>query len=311
MTVLQQLLDEYLATRRALGVRLERDGRQLQGFVAFLELHQASHITTARALQWATKPRGVQSCRHAQLLGKVRQFARYASAVDPRHEIPPPGLLPARPRRAVPYIYSDLEVDRLIGAARELSGTTGLRPCTFATLLALLAATGMRATEPLRLDRGDVDLDQGVLTVRKSKFGKSRYVPVHPSTSRALADYAALRDRLCPNPLSQRFFLAERGTRIPYSTLRQTFARLCQQVGLRGRADFRPPRLHDLRHRFAVSTLLRWYQDGSDVECHLPVLATYLGHADVKDTYWYCTATPELLQLAADRIEHAPRRLPA
>ena len=311
MTVLYQLLDEYIATRRALGVRLEQDGIQLQGFVAFIELHQARHITTELALQWATRSQGTHPCRHAQLLGKVRQFARYASAADPRHEIPPSGLLPARPCRAVPYIYSDREVDDLIRTARELSGTTGLRPCTYATLLALLAATGMRATEPLRLDRGDVDLDQAILAVRKSKFGKSRYVPVHPSTNQALADYAALRDSLCPNPLSQSFFLSERGTRIAYSTLRETFARLRKQAGLRCQSDSRAPRLHDLRHRFAVSTLLRWYRDGIDVECRLPALATYLGHADVNSTYWYCTAIPELLQLAASRVEQALGRLPS
>ena len=189
------------------------------------------------ALQWATRSQGAQPCRHAQLLGKVRQFARHAHAADPRHEVPPPGLLPARPRRAVPYTYSDLEVDELIRRARALSGTTGLRPRIYATLLALLAVTGMRATEPLRLDRSDVDLDQGVLTVQESKFGKSRLVPVHPSTNLALADYAALRDRLCPHPLSPSFFLAECATRISYGTLRETFARLRKQAGLPGQSD--------------------------------------------------------------------------
>ena len=211
----------------------------------------------------------------------------------------------------MPYTYSDLEVDELIRRARALSGTTGLRPRIYAALLALLAVAGMRATEPLRLDRSDVNLDQGVLTVRKSKFGKSRHVPVHPSTNQALADYAALRDRLCPHPLSRSFFLAERGTRIAYGTLYGTFARLRKQAGLRGQSDARAPRLHDLRHRFAVSTLLRWYRDGIDVERRLPALATYLGHADVNSTYWYCTAVPELLRLAARRAEHAAGSLPS
>ena len=311
MTDLRQLLDEYLATRRALGVRLEGDGTQLRSFVEVIERCQARRITTDLALRWATRSQGAQPCRHAQLLGKVRQFARYASAADPRHEVPPRGLLPARPRRAVPYIYSGLEIDELLRAARALSGPAGLRPRTYVTLLALLAVTGMRASEPLRLDRGDVDLDQGVLTVRRSKFGKSRYVPVHTSTSQALADYAVLRDRVCPNPLSRSFFLAERGTRIAYDTLRGTFARLRRQAGVRGESDARAPRLHDLRHSFAVSTLLRWYRDGIDVECRLPALATYLGHADVNSTYWYCTAVPELLQLAASRAEQASGRSPS
>ena len=181
----------------------------------------------------------------------VRQFARYASAANPCHEIPLPGLPAARTCPAVPYIHSDREVGDLSSAARELSGTTGLRSCPYATLLFLLVASGMRASEPLRLDRGDVDLDQGVLTVRKSKFGKSRYVPVHPSATQALAGYAALRDRLCPNPLIRSFFLSERGTRLAYTTLHETFVRLSKQVGLRGPSDSRGPRPHDLRNHSA------------------------------------------------------------
>ena len=169
----------------------------------------------------------------------------------------------------------------------------------------------MRSSEPLRLDRDDVDLDRGVLTVRGSKFGKSRHIPLHESTSRALAIYATQRDRLCPQPLDPAFFLSERGTRIVQNTLQQTFVQLSRQVGLRGPADSRGPRLHDLRHRFAVSAVLRWYRDGVDAERQLPRLATYLGHARVSDTYWYLTATPELLQMVTRRLERTARRLSA
>ena len=311
MKDLQFLVKEYLATRRALGADLAGAERMLRSFVAFLARSQDTFVTTPLALRWATEPRDAQPAHLAARLGAVRAFARYASAADPRHEVPPAGLLPARPRRAIPYIYKDNEIAALIGAARRLSASAGLRPCTYATLLALLAASGMRSSEPLRLDRNDVDLDQGVLTVRESKFGKSRIVPVHESTGKALGTYATQRDRLCPHPLSQAFFLSERGTRIVQNTLQQTFVQLSRQVGLRGPSDSRGPRLHDLRHRFSVCTLLRWYRDGVDVESHLPRLTTYLGHANASDTYWYLTATPELLQLAAKRLDSTTRRLPA
>ena len=187
MTDLQQLLDEYLATRRALGVGLKLAGRLLQRFVAFAAQSEAAFITTELALQWATEPRGVQPAQWANRLGMVRRFARFANAVDSRHEVPPPGLLSHRYRRSQPYLYGDGEIADLLRAAQGLSGTTGLRPCTYATLLALLAVTGMRSSEPLRLDRDEVDLARGVLTVRKSKFGKSRYIPVRPGWPRRSA----------------------------------------------------------------------------------------------------------------------------
>lgn len=308
MNDLQLLLDEYLAVRRALGAKLKLPGRLLQRFVAFVAQRKAAFITTDLALQWATEPRDVQPAQWANRLGMVRRFARYANVVDPHHEVPPPGLLPYRYHRPPPYIYRDEEVAALIGAAERLPGFTGLRPYTCATLLGLIAVTGMRANEPLRLDRDDVDLTHAVLTVRESKFGKSRFVPVHDSTRRALRRYAAHRDRLCSNPHSPGFFLSERGTRVTEWALRWTFVKMSRQIGLRGPADSHGPRLHDFRHRFAINTLLRWYRGGVDVERYLPHLATYLGHAHVSDTYWYLTATPELLQLAARRLDRVARR---
>ena len=306
MTDLLTLLDEYLATRRALGVGLVQAERLLRSFLVFLTEHEATHMTTPLALQWATSQ--VQPARQAQRLGIVRGFARYAHVADPRHEVPPERLLKSRDRRATPYIYSDKEIADLIAAARRLRGRVGLRACTYPTLLALLAVTGMRSSEPLRLDRDDVDLTSGLLTVRQSKFGKSRCLPVHESTRQALADYAAQRDRLCPQPVDPAFFLSERGTRIKQNTLHVTFVKLSQQVGLRKQSDARGPRLHDLRHRFAIGTLLRWYREGLDVEQMAPRLATYLGHVCISDTYWYLTATPELLQLAARRLDRTSRR---
>ena len=310
MSELALLLDEYLATRRALGNRLELPGRLLKRFVAFAVQHQTPFITTECAMRWATEPRNAQPAQWANRLGMVRGFARYAHGVDPHHEVPPQGLLPERYRRRPPYLYRDTEVAALIAAARALSPTTGLRPLTYATMLGLFSVTGMRVSEVLNLDRDDVDLAGGVLAVRGSKFGKSRYLPVHASTTRVLSHYARRRDRLCPHPLAPAFFLAERGTRITEWALRWTFAKLSKQVGLRvpSKSHGLGPRLHDMRHRFAVNTLLRWYRDGVDVERHIPRLATWLGHAHVSDTYWYLTATPELMQLAARRLDRIARR---
>ncbi|MYH58462.1 MAG: tyrosine-type recombinase/integrase, partial [Boseongicola sp. SB0675_bin_26] len=214
MTDLDVLLDEYLATRRALGARLVLPGRLLKRFVAFATGHGDTVITRTRALEWATAPREAHPAQWANRLGMVCRFSRYAGAVDPRHEIVPQGLLPYRYVRREPYIYSDREIADLIGAARRLPGATGLRSLTFATLLGLLAVTGMRTNEILNLDRDDVDLAQGVLTIRNGKFGKSRHVVVHASTGRALERYAEQRDRLCATPRCPAFFVSEHGSRI-------------------------------------------------------------------------------------------------
>lgn len=313
MTDLDVLLDEYLATRRALGARLVLPGRMLKRFVAFATGHGDTVITRTRAIEWATAPREAQPAQWANRLGMVCRFSRYAGAVDPRHEIVPQGLLPYRYVRREPYIYSDREIADLIGAARRLPGTTGLRSLTFATLLGLLAVTGMRTNEILNLDRDDVDLVQGVLTIRNGKFGKSRHVVVHASTERALEHYAEQRDRLCAAPRCPAFFVSEHGSRITEWTLRYTFVNLSRQTGLRApaRSYGKGPRLLDFRHAFAVKTLLRWHHAGVDVEQHVPRLATWLGHAHVSDTYWYLTATPELMQQAARRLDRTGRGMPS
>lgn len=307
MSTLQATLDEYLAVRRAFGAKLVLAGRLLQRFVEFATHEGATFITTELALRWATAPANVQPAQWANRLGMVRRFAHYACAVDPRNEVPPTDLLPYRFRRPAPYLYRDEEIIRLIEAAERLPGVTGLRPDTFATLFGLFAVTGMRANEPLRLDRQDVDLTDGVLTIRQTKFGKTRYLPLHESTNRVLSGYAARRDRLCPNPHSPSFFLSERGTRVTEWMLRWTFVKLSRQIGLRSASDSHGPRLHDFRHRFAVNTLQQWYRRGVDVERYLPQLSTYLGHAHVSDTYYYLTATPELLHLAARRLDRVAR----
>jgi len=207
-----------------------------------------------------------------------------------------------------PYLYSDEQIIRLLKAARQLPSTIGLRPHTYATLFGLYAATGLRANEALHLRRDDVDLLHGVLTIRDSKFGKTRYVPVHASTQCALQGYARLRDRLCCTPASPHFFLSDRGTRVTYDMLRWTFVKLSHQIGLRAPGDSHGPVLHGLRHRLAIQTLVTWYRRGIDVERHLPKLSTYLGHAHITDTQWYLTATPQLLRAALKCVERSERR---
>jgi integrase/recombinase XerD len=307
MSTLRASLNEYLGVRRALGVQLNLTGRLLQRFVDFAEQAHASYITTDLALRWATQPAHAQPAQWANRLGMVRRFALYCSATDPRTVVPPQDLLPFAQSRSAPYIYCHEEVIRLIHAAHQLPSTTGLRPHTFATLFGLYAVTGMRTNEPLHLDNDDVDLVNGVLTIRTAKFGKQRYVPIHSSTKRVLQCYARRRDHLCPNPRSASFFLSERGTRLTEWCVRWTFINLSHQIGLRQPGDSRGPRLLDFRHRLAVNTLIGWYRRGIDVERHLPELSTYLGHTQISDTYWYLTATPQLLRQVLRRVEEADK----
>jgi len=309
MSDLHRALDEYLAIRRSLGFTLRLPASLLRSFVTFVERSGGTFITTDLALQWATHPRGVQPATWTWRLGIVRRFAAWRRATDARTEVPPEGLLPHRYRRKPPHLYRDQDVVQIIRAAGELPSPRGLRGLTHATLVGLLAVTGMRLSEGLQLDDDDVDLAHGVLVIRRTKFGKSRLVPVHPSTHDALRTYTAARDRLVPTRTTPAFFISERGTRLTEWTARYTFAVVSRAVGLRaptrGGGHGHGPRLHDLRHRFAASTLIDWYRADLDVERELPKLATYLGHVHTADTYWYLEAVPELLELAAQRLGRA------
>ena len=303
MSPLRKAVEDYLTMRRSLGFKLCDMGYNLHHFVSFMEQQGASIITSELALRWALQPQDVQPAHWAARLSFVRSFTRYWSAIDPRTEIPPMGLLPYRTKRATPYIYSDEEIQQILKAARNLPPSTGLRPWTYYSFFGLMAVTGMRISEVIHLDRGDVDLDQQLLTVRLTKFSKSRLIPLHPFTVKKLMLYLNRRDQLYPRPTTARFFLSNQGKPLTDCMVRWTFVRLSRQIGLRKVGDSFGPRIHDLRHRFAVTTLLHWYQTGVDVEQHLPVLSTYLGHAHVTDTYWYLSAIPELLALTKDRLE--------
>ena len=304
MSALRDALEEYLAVRRSLGFDLRLPASLLRNFVSFLEANEATYITRALAVRWAEQPRDAQPATWAWRLGMVRRFARWRSVTDPRTEVPPDGLLPYRYHRNPPYIYSDEEIERLIAAAAELPSANGLKACSYSTLFGLLSITGLRVSEALMLDRADVDLTQGILAIRRTKFGKSRLVPVHRSTRDVLESYDEQRTHVFPRPATPAFFLSERGGRVTEWSARYTFAKLSQRIGLRAPAKGhgRGPRIHDMRHRFAARTLLHWYRTGIDVERELPKLATYLGHVHVNETYWYLEAVPELLQLASKRL---------
>jgi integrase/recombinase XerD len=309
MSRLDAALKEYLAIRRGLGFQLREVAGCLVNFVAFLQTEGASYITTELALRWATRPAEAQSATWAWRLSMVRRFAAWHSAMEPRTEIPAASLLPYRYQRKKPHIYSDEEIEKLLRRTAQLASPKGLRAHTYTTLFGLLAVSGMRVSEAVKLDRSDVDLDHGILTIRRTKFGKSRHVPVHSTTTDALKQYAATRDRAVPKPTAA-FFVSERGLRITDCMARYTFATLSQQLGLRSiaKSHGRGPRLHDMRHRFAACTLIHWYRAGLDVERELPKLATYLGHVHINETYWYLEAVPELLQLATDRVMNNGKR---
>ena len=305
MSGLRQQVDGYLAVRRSLGFRMARPEKLLAQFAGYLEQAGAGTVTTEHALAWAVLPGGHPSW-HAYRLAVARGFAAWLRTVDPAAEIPPAGLIPARKPRATPYLYADDEVVALMAAAESLR--TPLRTATYQTLIGLLAATGMRVGEAIGLDRGDLDPEQGLLTIRDGKFGKSRQLPLHDSALRALAGYARLRDSRRGRPPTPAFFTSVTGTRLIYQNVHFTFHGLTRAAGLHPRSAACRPRIHDLRHAFAVATLARWYADGGDVAARLPLLSTWLGHADPAGTYWYLTGTPELLALAAARLEPGAAR---
>lgn len=304
MNTLRQAVREYLALRRSLGFKLDKAGNQLLAFVEFMEKHRAFYITTKLALAWAQQPSTAQPAEWAQRLSAVRTFARYRSAADPRTQIPPEGLLPYHPKRARPYLYSNKEIRSLLRAALALPAGGGLRPWTYHCLFGLLSVTGLRIGEARNIELQDVDLKTGVLTIRSGKFGKSRLIPIHASTRYMVADYLARRNRRwAARPVSSYLFLSNWGNQLDGGEIRRTFYALSRQIGLRGQSDSHGPRIHDMRHRFAVMTLLRWYRSDEDVERKLPYLSAYLGHVHVSDTYWYLSEWPELMREAMSRLE--------
>lgn len=302
MRSLRQALVDYLAVRRALGYELVRAEKLLEQFLTYLEDLGEERLTSKTAIAWATLPQGADRSWWSHRLSVVRGFAAHLHAVDPAHEIPATDVLPWKRCRATPYLYSDEDIVALLVAAGTLR--TPHRVATHRTLIGLLVVTGMRVGEAIGLDRGDFDSIKGVVVVRKGKFGKSRELPLHPSTVRALQVYLQRGDRPRSGTNTPAFFVSCAGTRLLYCNVQLTFRQLTHRGGLERRSATCRPRLHDLRHSFAVRTIVDGYRDEGDTEARLALLATYLGHVDPGKTYWYLSAAPELLHLAGSRLDH-------
>jgi len=301
MSRLQETLPQYLELRGGLGHKLAESARLLPRFVTWMEDNGHDRITIELAMQWCQLPAvSPGSTVWSRRMTAVRGFARYMSGVDPETQIPPPGLLPCPKRWTTPYVFTPAEIKTLIDGAARLPDTRMAR--TYTTLFGLLAATGMRIGEAIRMDISDINWEQGVLTIRESKFGKSRLIPLHLSITDKLAGYAGHRDDYRPEVRQNSFFISTTGRRLIYGCARSVFVRICTHSGI-GAGFHRQVKLHDLRHSLAVTTLLDWYRDGHDVTARLPMLSTYLGHREPASTYWYLSASPQLLRVAADRLD--------
>jgi integrase len=291
-TLMHQRVDEYLRLRRALGFRLRNDGRRLPQFADYLEQHGAATVTAAHAIAWAQAPQGARPVTWGQRLTAARGFAAWLRAIDPATEVPPKGVFPRPGKRPAPFIFSDDDITRLITACGSLR--PALRAATYTALFGLVAVTGIRIGEALAIPAGGIDLDAGLLTVAPAKSRRERILPLHPTTVTALADYAAIRSR--SHSAAATFFVSIRGTMLLHHCVLNAFRDACALAGIPGRA-----RIHDLRHSLAVNTLLDWYRSGEDIDAEMPALPGYLGHVRPDGTYWYISATPELMQLAAAR----------
>lgn len=308
MSTWSEELDRYLNIRRSLGYDLRTDERILRRFVTFAEAQGDNHISTDLFLRWQASRASVRRDTWARRLGIVRIFAQWLSGIDPEHEVPPQSLIPCRQRRPLPYIYSEEEIRRIVEAAAELPSKNGIRPLTCAALFGLIATTGLRVSEALSLDASDIDMETGVLTVREGKGGKERILPLSESVAAHLAAYAEERDRLL-GYRSKAFFVSDRGKRLTDCGARYNFAAVCQNIGLRPAQKYyrhgHGPRIHDLRHSFAVRTLINWYRTGKDPAREMIKLSTWLGHVNPANTYWYIEAVPELLELASRRAANS------
>lgn len=301
MSPLREALADYLGVRRALGFRLDRAEKLIGQFIDYLEERQAVVVTVEHATAWATVPGGA-AWWHALRLSAVRPFAFWLHSLDDAHEVPPAGLIPHGPHRAVPYLYSADEIGALITAAERRARPVSA--LTYPALIGLLAATGARVGELLALDDGDFDAVHGILTVRHGKSGKQRLLPLHPTATAALARYQQERDRLVPRRPGGVLLVSCEGTRLDQSRVSKAFRAIAADAGITARSAACRPRIHDLRHSFCVSSLLDWYRNEDDVQAMMPRLATYLGHSDPRHTFWYLSAAPELLALAAERLKN-------
>ncbi len=308
MKTLGRHLKDYITLRRQLGFKFYVEGSYLRGFVRFAREQRARFISTKLALRWAKLPANIMQKQRARRLVVVRGFTEYLRMLDPRTEVPAQNLIPFRVHRPEPYLYTDKQVLQLISAARQIDPGHKIKGLTLGTLLGLLAVTGMRVGEALALSRDNIDFTEALLTIRWAKGNKSRLVPLHASAVQALQRYGRLRDKIYPQSVTHKFFVWEGGRPLRYQVAWEWFREAACKAGLRQLGGGRGgPRIHDLRHCFAVRTLLNWYRSDADVDARLPELATFLGHVHVSGTYWYVSAVPELLALATRRWERAEK----
>jgi integrase len=301
---MSQHVKEYLTLRRAFGFQLSNAGQQLQHFARFADRTAGGQpLTLELALRWAQSSSTRKQTTAARRLLILRPFTRYLRTLEPLTEIPPDRILGPAQYRYIPHIYTDGEIDALLEAASGLRPRAGLRARSVGTYLRLLSCTGMRPAEPLRLTCADVDFPSHALTVRQTKFSKSRIVVLHPTATKALEEYARARDSFVKYPRSPAFFLSDDGSAFTHKKAIGAFRYLRRRLGWVPRPGCRLPRLYDLRHTFVCRRLLVWHRDGADVHVVMPALSTYLGHVKVTDTYWYVTAIPELMNTVSKRLE--------
>jgi len=297
-------VNEYVTRRQALGFRMETEKGELMRFAHYVtERGKQGPLTQAIMLEWLGGSPNASRTYQARKLASLRSFSKYLAIYEPRTEIPPAKLFGRTGSRPAPHIYSDQELFELFRACERARPPGGLRCRTYRLLFGLLAVTGMRVSEALKLNNREVDLDNGVLRVQDTKFRKSRLVPLHLSTTRALRQYVLARDTHHPAPQSEAFLLSEKGGRLPYRTVQGFFRDIRERLGWDHQRGGRAPRIQDLRHTFACRRILAWYEQGLDVEPRIPSLSTYLGHAKVTDTYWYLTGSAELFSIAGQRFE--------
>lgn len=304
MCSLKKHLANYLALRRSLGYKLEESEILLDNFINFLEIKCSRTITVKLATEWALLPQNVQPSRLSKRLSVVRLFSRYLTAYIPETQVPDTALLQARTKRAEPYFYSGQEIEKILNAC--LSGQSkGLRHLTYYTFFGLLAVTGCRIGELINLSANDVNLKTGIITIRKSKFGKSRYLPISSSTRDKLVAYSKRRSIFIRQPCTDNFFISEQGKPLTANGVQIFYVGLSKKIGLRHKDDSFGPRIHDFRHSYAIKTIIDCYKANANVHQIMPLLATYLGHKKPSDTYWYLTNVPELMALAAERLERS------
>jgi len=306
MKSLNQGVVEYLTLRENLGFIPEgRDRGVLKQFVTFMKTHRACSITPELAVSFAKAPKEASPAHWSARYTVIRRFAQYWSGFDSNTTIPPEGMVPYYYRRRNPYIYEEKQIETLLSSASQLGPSWDpLRKYTYFTLFGLIAVTGLRLSEPIALDTEDVNLGAGIIKVRQSKSKRSRLVPVHPTVIKQLKHYIEMRKKYCPALKTNAFFVSRSGNRVTRDSVRWAFIQMSKASGLRSSLDTHGPRIHDFRHSFAVRTLIQWYRKGLNVDRHLPLLSTYLGHVHPSDTYWYLTASPELLTLAGKRLEN-------